>query len=181
MGMPNAATHHWTREDLERLPDDGNRYEVLDGELFVTPLPVPLHQWLAVRLSSALSAYVSHHRIGIVLGPAAVVWSRNELQPDVAVLPMSVADLRSQRWEDLPLPMLVVEVLSPSTRSRDRGRKRTAYVSLGIAEYWMLDPDTHQVTVVAADGSESQCAEQLVWTPVPDIEPFVLPLDALFG
>jgi Uma2 family endonuclease len=181
MVMPNLANHSWTREDLARLPDDGNRYEVLDGELLVTPMPMPLHQWLAFRLARALDAYVDRHRVGVVLGPSAVVWSRNELQPDVAVLPILPAALRPLHWDDLPMPLLVIEVHSPSTRSRDRGPKRAAYRSLGISEYWMVDPEISRVTVIRADGSESVCGDQLVWSPVAGVEPFVLPLHELFG
>jgi Uma2 family endonuclease len=180
MSMPDLASHQWTREDLARLPDDGNRYEVLDGELFVTPMPLPLHHWLAFRLARALDAYVEQHHVGVVLGPSAVVWSHNELQPDVAVLPLPPAALRPLRWDDLPLPLLVIEVHSPATRLRDRGLKRAAYLSLGIGEYWMVDPETSRVTVVRADGSESVCGEQLVWSPVAGMQPFVLPLHELF-
>jgi Uma2 family endonuclease len=181
MGMPDLASHDWTREDLARLPDDGNRYEVLDGELFVTPMPVPLHQWLASSLARALGAYVEAHGIGSVLGPSAVVWSRNELQPDVAVLPVQPDQLRAKGWEDLPMPLLVIEVLSPSTRSRDRGRKRAAYQALGISEYWMVDPETSHVTVALADGTERLVEDQLMWTPFAGVEPFTLPLRTLFG
>lgn len=181
MVMPELASHYWTREDLARLPDDGNRYEVLDGELFVTPMPVPLHQLLATRLARVLGAYVDEHTIGVVLGPSAVVWSHNELQPDVAVLPILPSDLRGKHWDDLPMPLLVIEVLSPSTRSRDRGRKRAAYLGLGIAEYWMVDPETDRVTVVTADGTESVCEDQLVWAPLSGVDALIVPLGQLFG
>jgi Uma2 family endonuclease len=71
----------WTRADLQDLPDDGNRYEVLDGALLVTPMASFDHQYVVSRLFGALTAYCEEHRLGRVVTPGAVVFGGNELQP----------------------------------------------------------------------------------------------------
>ena len=133
-----TRTRPWTRADLVRLPDDGNRYEVLDGQLLVTPQASVPHQGIAGRLFRLVAAYCDEHAIGQAFAPGAVRFARNELQPDVEVVP-GIAPPLPENWEDLPLPILVVEVLSESTRRRDREDKRSAYLGLGIAEYWIVD------------------------------------------
>ncbi len=122
----------WSRDELERFPEDGNRYEVLDGELLVTPQPGFDHQFVAARLVHALYAYCAAHKIGVVVGPGAVIWGKNELQPDVEVIPVSPPP-RKRTWATLPFPILAVEILSPSgvSRARDLGVKREAYLQRG--------------------------------------------------
>jgi Uma2 family endonuclease len=107
-------TRPWTRADLARLPDDGNRYEVLDGELLVTPQASVSHQRIAIELSMALEQYCARHSIGFVVGPGAVPFGKNELQPDVQVIPGPPPPAKT-KWTALPLPLLVVEILSDST------------------------------------------------------------------
>jgi Uma2 family endonuclease len=104
----------WTRDELQRLPDDGNRYEVLDGTLLVTPLPSVRHQDLAGELGALLRRHCERHGIGLVVGPAAVPFGESELQPDLAIFPGRRPD--DARWDALPIPLLVVEILSSSTR-----------------------------------------------------------------
>lgn len=134
-----------TREDLDRMPVDGNRYELIDGEIVVSAAPVPPHQIAATRLIVTLAAAcpahleVSHAPFDVVLGPHTVV------QPDVLVL--DPADLDSRGLTGPPL--LAVEVLSPSTRRRDLGIKKRAYEQAGIAAYWVVDPEADEVTLTA--------------------------------
>lgn len=169
----------WTRADLARLPDDGNRYEVLDGELFVTPQSRVPHQYVATGLAVRLAAYCERHALGVVVGPGAVPFGKNELQPDVQVVPVAPSHL-PDRWEELPLPTLVVEVLSESTGRRDRGKKRDAYVRLGIPEYWIVDIGEHAVTVVRPDRPDELVAGTLPWHPRGAAEPLTIDLAALF-
>ena len=108
-------------DDIWDTPDDGKRYEVIDGGMYVTPPPVWQHQYGSDTLFGYLWQYIHPRRLGrIVTAPVGVVLDdENGLQPD-----------------------LVVEVLSPSTRSRDRGIKMRRYAAAGIPHYWILDPRT---------------------------------------
>src|SRR5258708_4677710 len=111
------------RADLLRRPDDGNRYEVLDGKLLVTPQASYPHQAIAAELIARLRPYGVRHQIGAVVGPGAVIMGPNELQPDVQVIPGNPANL-SPKWERHPKPILVVEILSATTKRRDLVDKR---------------------------------------------------------
>ena len=162
-----ATARPWTRADLERLPDDGNRYEVLDGVLLVTPQPAFLHQQVAMRLAVLLLPHCEHHGIGSVVGPGAIPVGDSELQPDVAVYPGPPP--RNASWSSLPRPILVVEVLSPSTRRRDLGIKRAAYRRWKIPEYWVVDVEQRQVTVVRAGQKDEQVTDVLRWQPQPEL------------
>ena len=133
----------WSVADLERLPDDGNRYELLDGGLLVSPAPSPRHQRAAFRLAMALDA-VAPAGIEVLPAPLAVrpqghlraSEQSTELQPDVVVA--RAADYTAR---DLPVaPLLAVEVLSPSSRLVDLHLKRAAYERIGVACYWVVDP-----------------------------------------
>jgi Uma2 family endonuclease len=142
MGMPDTVP--WTRERVLALPADGNRYELIDGELLVSPGPRPLHQVAVIVLHRRLDAYIMMHRLGLSMPLAADLEPEpgQLTQPDIFVLPPGP---RFLRWEDAPLPFLVVEVLSPSTARYDRGLKRRFYQRAGIAEYWVVDVDARVV------------------------------------
>lgn len=172
--------HRWTRADLPSLPDDGNRYEVLDGTLFVTPLPAPAHQRIAFNLMHLLEPYVIRHGLGTVLGPSAVVFGDNELQPDVAVIPIGPHDL-PREWKLVPRALLVIEVLSPTTRQRDLSLKRRGYQRLGIPDYWVIDPDERNALQWKPELDEPVVERvALTWTPLDEAEPLVIPLGAIF-
>lgn len=169
-------THRWTRADLERLPDDGNRYEVLDGELFVTPLPSPPHQVIALRIMTRLQPYLDRYHLGTVVGPGAVVFGSNELQPDVVVFPVRAAAV-PRTWSRLPRPTLVVEVLSPTTRLRDLDRKRRAYQRRRIPDYWVIDAAERRALWWRAGSRDPVVVrDALEWQPRADIEPLVIEL-----
>ena len=175
----SPRTRAWTRADLARLPDDGNRYEVLDGALLVTPQAAFGHQEIATRLVVALSAYCTAHGIGVVVAPGAVPHDQSELQPDVQVIPGRPP--RGATWTSLPRPILVIEVLSDSTSRRDLGIKRDAYLRWGIPEYWAVDLEARRVHVFRPAGGEGEVVEHtLLWHPVPAHAPFELRLAALF-
>ncbi|MFI5311691.1 MAG: Uma2 family endonuclease [Gemmatimonadales bacterium] len=175
-------TRRWTRADLARLPDDGNRYEVLDGELFVTPQAAFAHQSISTRLMFALHPYCARHGIGEVVGPGAVVWEKNEIQPDVQVIPGRHEPRLGTKWEHLPHPLLVVEVLSDSTRRRDFGKKRDAYARLMIPTYWIVDPEKRLVVVWTAVSPEpSFVTDVLRWSPRVDAPALEIPLAGIFA
>ena len=159
MAMPQTVP--WTREDLDRLPDDGNRYEVLDGELFVTPPPSDAHEEISAWLNGVLTPFVVANKLGRVYHPRAVIVSRtSQLEPDTMVRP--IAPLRG--WENAPLPILVIEILSRSTRRRDLNHKRAFYMGQGIPEYWVIDRYTRSVLQVTP-GGESSVTSILTWAP----------------
>ncbi|RIQ12949.1 Uma2 family endonuclease [Jiangella rhizosphaerae] len=131
-----------TRAELDAMPDDGRRHELLDGVLLVTPAPAPKHQ-RAVRRLSRLLEDACPDGLEVFFAPLDVALSDDTvLEPDVLVT--RVADLTER---DLPkAPLLAVEVLSPSTRRYDLLLKRSRYEAAGTPSYWVVDPDEPSVT-----------------------------------
>ncbi len=182
MAIRRPRTFRWTRAHLARLPDDGNRYEVLDGELLVTPQARPSHQIVSVRLTSLLSAYVDAHALGTVVGPGAVVWKKNELQPDVQVIPARIPATTEADWSEFPMPSLVVEILSPGSERHDRYKKRDAYRSLGIPEYWIVDIERTQVQVFRPGIDDAEVVTDIVhWAPRAGLPSLVIDVRKLLG
>jgi Uma2 family endonuclease len=126
--------------DFLATPNDGNRYELLQGALFVNPAPSLIHQRVSRRLQRQLEDYFHTRSIGEVFNaPLDVILTPHDvLEPDLLV----VADQShiSKRGIEKP-PLLVVEILSPSTRKVDRGLKYRRYAELGVQHYWIVDPD----------------------------------------
>ena len=145
MALPWGAV--LTEDDLATMPDDGHRYELLDGTLLVTPAPNINHQRCVGALFALLrNARQSGH--SVFVAPVDVRLSRTTvLEPDVLVA--RPADLTVARLEGPPL--LAVEVQSPSTRSIDLGAKRLAYEAAGVPAYWLVDPDGPSLTVLELD------------------------------
>ncbi|MDQ8165302.1 MAG: Uma2 family endonuclease [Gemmatimonadota bacterium] len=157
-----VATRPWTRADLARLPDDGNRYEVLDGRLLVTPQAAYGHQRVAKDLLFSLEAYARAAGSITVAGPGAIPFGDSELQPDLMVVP---GVYRDQDWIELPRPLLVIEVLSPSTRRRDFGIKLGAYRDrLGIPEVWLVDRDARVIHRCRPGQDVVLVQERLEWS-----------------
>lgn len=144
--MVTSETLKFTVADYERLPE-GFPVELIDGELVKEPAPTYGHQWIVGEI---------HNRLRRLLGAGRVVTSPidlfvdewNVLQPDVLVLAKPLGP-RAKRAED---PLLVVEVLSPSTAHRDRGVKRRTYLCAGVEEVWIVDPEKDTIEVHARDG-----------------------------
>jgi Uma2 family endonuclease len=140
----------WTYEDYLRLPDDGQRYEVIRGFLYVTASPTYKHQYVAGRFYRQVDAFVEDHRLGVVLmAPFDVLLPfgiGTPVEPDVVFFRAG----NEPHWEAKNfqgVPDLVAEVLSPKTRRRDQKVKLEAYRDAGVPEYWMLDPDSRRVVV----------------------------------
>jgi Uma2 family endonuclease len=181
MAMP-AHTLEWTADMARALPDDGRRYEVLDGALFVTPAPAVLHQWVLGQLYMPLRGYVERHRIGRVLwSPADIQFSpRRLVQPDLFVVPW--VERPPASWREITQLVLAIEVLSPSTARADREVKRHIYQAEGVPEYWIIDTDARLVDRWRPGDERAEViAASLVWAPRADIEPLRLSLDELFG
>jgi Uma2 family endonuclease len=177
MSMPTKA---WTLEELHRLPDDGNTYEVIRGELFVTPPPSIDHEEVLARLSDVLAPYVRAHGLGRVYRPRAVIrFEGSEAEPDLMVRAVPPG-ARGNAWEKLPPPLLVVEVLSPTTRRRDLVNKREYYLDAGAGEYWVVDGERREVRVIRRGAEDVIARDSVVWPAAPG-EPLVLDLAALFA
>jgi len=156
----------WTVHDLDRLPDDGNRYEIVDGELFVTPAPSRRHQLVLVSFFRRVDAFVASHGIGrTFVAPGDVQNDTvNRVQPDIFVEPRSAAGAPSN-WLDAPKPILVIEILSDSTAHRDLGFKRRFYARAGIPEYWIVDCDDRSVRVVRRGQNDVVVRDRIAWVP----------------
>ena len=179
MGM--AAPLYYTADTVRALPDDGNRYEVVYGELLVTPAPRPWHQVLVQRLSLALGKYLERESFGSLLAsPADISWGPDVLvQPDVFVVPID--EIRTLTWSRIRTLLLVAEVLSPSTSRADRFVKRLRYREAGVPLYWVVDGDERCVEVwTPGDDFPAVERERLVWAPSGADQPFTLTLEELF-
>ncbi|HHH40910.1 MAG TPA: Uma2 family endonuclease [Chloroflexi bacterium] len=148
-GGPWPAQGEWTYEDYLRLPDDGRRYEIIQGVLYVTAAPRFNHQYVVGELFAALRAYVRERGLGVVIPAPFEVHLGERIRP---VQP----DLIFLRAERQPSPEaghfegapdLVVEVLSPSTARTDRVVKFWVYEQSGVPEYWIVDPHARSVEV----------------------------------
>jgi len=177
--MPMAQIRKWTLRELHRLPDDGNKYELVRGELFVTPAPSREHEELAARLARILDIYAAKHRLGLVYRPRAIIRiGESEVEPDLMVRPASPGG--PSGWEHAPLPLLVVEILSDTTRRRDQGEKRTLYTDAGIPEYWIVDGEERRVRRVLPDARDQECDSSFTWHPAGAAEPLVIDLPRFF-
>jgi Uma2 family endonuclease len=182
MGMPAPETM-WTAEMARALPDDGKRYEVLDGELFVTPAPSGDHQFALKALYNRIDPYVQAHSIGVLLwSPADIEFSPHRLvQPDLFVAPL-MAGKRPRDWGDIRALVLAIEALSPATAHADRHRKRRIYLEEAVDEYWIVDIDARLIERWRkGDARPEVCDESLEWGPRPDRLPLVLDVARYFA
>ena len=137
MGMAIRAPRY-TVADLDDFPNDGKRYELLDGVLFVTPAPANAHQVVASRLSFMLTSALGPSGDAQVVGPGAVRHlPTTHLEPDLLVYPKRFAP--GTKWENIENHWLAIEILSRGSRVYDRDFKRDAYLALGVAEVWLVD------------------------------------------
>jgi Uma2 family endonuclease len=176
-----------TYDDLLALPDDGLRHELIDGEHLVTPSPIPAHQFIVGNLHFIIATYLQKHRVGVVaFAPFDVVFTPYDVvEPDLIYFSSErfkavVTDKNAQGPPDL-----AIEILSPSTRRRDEVLKRRLYERMGVAEYWVVDPELEAIKVYRqAEGKYQKAAELsreergVLTTPLlPGLE---LSLDAIF-
>ncbi len=182
MGMPQAATP-WTAAMVRELPDDGNRYEVVDGELLVTPSPVKLHQRAVGRLLALLIPYVDAQQTGEALdSPADIELDPESLvQPDVFVQGRVEGRLTNTWNAGAPL-LLAIEVLSPSTARADRTTKRRRYQRAGVPEYWIVDLDARTIERWRpAEERPEVLSDTMTWHPAGAAEPLTLDLPLFFA
>jgi Uma2 family endonuclease len=181
MGMPQS-THAWTPDEVRALPDDGRRYEVVRGELLVTPAPSFHHQDAVLRLVVALRDYADRAGVGCALmSPADIEPEAGALvQPDVFVGPLPEGR-RPRSWADFSQLLLAVEILSPSTARADRTVKRLLFQRAGVPEYWIVDIDARLVECWRpGDERPEVITERLRWQPDPAMSPLEIDLPAFF-
>ena len=186
MAMP-AIQRRWTAADVRELTREDRawpRYEVIDGELLVTPSPRSAHYFACVELVKLLDAYLDREPVGVAaMSPADIeLLPDNITQPDVFVVPWETTLVGDTlQWSDVKSLLLAAEVLSPSSLRTDRLEKRVFYLKNGVEEYWIVDLDA-QVLERWLPGRETPrlFREEVVWSP-RGRDPLVIDLPAYFA
>lgn len=141
--------------DLASMPEDGRRYEIYDGEVFVVPSPIPFHQIVVLNLYDRLREWVRQHGGIVLVSPIDIVISEYDVvQPDLVFFTPARARLVKLDAAIRSIPDLAVEVLSPSTTSTDRGRKMQLFARSGLPEYWLIDSAARSVEVYVQESGE---------------------------
>ena len=181
MGAMNALPRSvpLTYDDLQTMPDDGHRYELVDGVLIVTPAPLIPHQRVVRNLMGLLLPAVPDD-LEVFSAPVDyLVSSLTVLQPDLLVARRADVGHRNLQHP----PVLVIEVLSPSTRRIDAGAKRLAFEAAGVPHYWLIDPDEPSIVALdLVDGTYVEAAHVTVTAAFETTTPFpfaVAPADLL--
>lgn len=167
MGMA-VSVPRYTVDDLERFPDDGNRYELLDGVLLVTPGPRQAHQRIAQEIAARLWSAVKLPGYGNVVGPGVIsLPPGTQLQPDILVYAARFGPM--VEWARITEHWLAIEVLSRSSRVYDREFKRDAYFALGVPQVWLVDLADRSVEVWRARDMPEVVRDVIRWR-VPGLE-----------
>jgi Uma2 family endonuclease len=150
MSSAQPARRAWTYGNLAALPDDHLRHELIDGEHVVTPSPNTLHQTISLNLVRLLLPCLDEHRLGQLLSaPFDIKCSPfTVLVPDLVFFTAARFARVVNEKHATAAPDLVVEILSPGTRRRDKGRKRAIYDREGVREYWIVDPESRSITAL---------------------------------
>ncbi|HXJ92159.1 MAG TPA: Uma2 family endonuclease [Terriglobia bacterium] len=154
-----TATTRLTYRDLQQIPQDRNRYELIEGELFVAPAPNVEHQRKVGRLFIRLAQHVEQHDLGeVFIAPCDVLLDDSTvLEPDIVYVSKARHSIVTHRCIE-GAPDLVVEVLSDSSRTIDRFVKRDRYAEFGVPEYWLLDPFEPRIEVLQLEGRRYRLA-----------------------
>ncbi len=187
MGM-SAIRHHWTADQVAELQQESRhwpRYELIEGELIVTPAPGVEHQLAVQEFLFILHEYVEQQRLGTVfLSPADIrLIPESIVQPDIFVVPPAVGPPlgRKAKWSDVKALVLAVEIVSPSSVRTDRLHKRDLYMRAGLPDYWVVDVDARVVEQWSSQrATPIPCVEALNWQPGGAVEPLTINLIELF-
>jgi Uma2 family endonuclease len=146
--MLRSADATWNRAKWEQLPDDGNRYEVIDGVLYMATAPSAFHQWILRQLFVTLYQQIDSTGVGLTLwSPIGVFMPGcDPVQPDLLVIRTAELSIIHDR-RIYGVPALLIEVLSPSNAEKDTEIKRKAYAQAGVPEYWIVRPSTRDLLV----------------------------------
>jgi Uma2 family endonuclease len=187
MSMPAVRRHRWTVEEVDQLIDAREgltpRYELVQGELLVTPAPTPRHQRLVFHLALLLQRYSTAYGIGeVFLGPCELKLATGErYEPDLFVLPAENG--RRPVLDDLLVrPILICESLSPGSSRHDRITKRRAFQRNDVPIYWIIDGDAEAFEVWRpGDERAALIDDRLVWQPEDMKDPFELDVRDVFA
>ena len=173
----------WTVGEVRALPDDGQRYEVVDGALLVSPSPRLLHQEAVGELLARIKAYLAGARAGYAFAaPADITFGpRTLVQPDLFVAP-PIGGRRPREWVDITTLLLTVEVLSPATARADRTVKRTLYQRMAVPEYWIVDLQARRVERWRPQAKRTEIVDgTLSWQPSAELRPLEIHLPSFFA
>ena len=173
----------WTAALARALPNDGKRYEVLDGELFVSPAPSFNHQRVLQALFRLLDHWVGMHELGeVFIAPAEVEFSpRRLLQPDLFIIPPTPGT-RPRVFRDIGRLLLTVEIQSPTTARADRTTKRDIFQDERVPEYWIVDPHGRVIERWMPDDKRPEILTASIrWQPNLRVLPVEIDLVRLFA
>lgn len=182
MAMP-IVVPRYTLNDLDSFPDDGSRYELLDGVLLVTPAPALQHELVVARIVQALAGYLPAELAVVFTRGSVEVEPNVHLEPDALVVPVEQVRRGVEshpRWTGISEWWLAVEVSGEGSGVYDRDHKRPAYLALGIREVWRVDLQERCIFVSRPAAPEQRQTEQLIWQPPECRDPLVLSVPALF-
>jgi Uma2 family endonuclease len=158
----------YTVADLDLLPDDGNRYEVLAGTLLVTPSPGSAHHGVAVRLTALFASHILARRLVLYSPGVVTLPPLTQLEPDLLVVPPRFVP--GTPWAEIAEHWLAVEIVSRSSRVYDREFKRDAYLALGVREVWLVDVRDRSIEVCVRRGAGRVVRDALTWrAPESDV------------
>jgi Uma2 family endonuclease len=187
MAMSVPTEKRWTADEARQIneanPAHWPRYEVIGGELLVTPAPRLLHQDAVLQMAALLRGHIDANGAGhTMIAPADIELEPDStVSPDVFVIPLQNGR-KPRNWRDVSALMLVVEVLSPSTARHDRVTKRDYFARNGVAEYWIVDLDARVVERWRLGDERPAVIEQtLIWDPTNSSEAFVLDVRHFFA
>ena len=164
MGMA-LTVPQYTVADLDLLPDDGNRYEVLAGTLLVTPSPGSAHQGVVAGLAALFASHILARRIRLFSPGVVTTPPLTQLEPDLLIVPPRFA--LGTPWAEIGEHWLAVEILSRSSRVYDREFKRDAYLALGVREVWLVDLRDRSIEVCTQPGEGRLVRDAVTWS-MPD-------------
>ena len=187
VSMPVLHQERWTIDDVERLMEERDgyapRYELVDGELLVTPAPSTRHQVIVGELFVLVREYVKRHRLGrAVFSPGTVTLApQTRFEPDLYVIPL--VDGRMPQWTDpVTRLLLAAEVVSPSSARHDRITKRRFFQRHGVPEYWVVDGEAQAFEVwKPGDERAALIDDRLVWQPREGVPEFELDVKRFFA
>lgn len=187
MVMPAIEKRRWTAADVRVLMDERNawpRFELLDGELLVTPAPGARHQLVVAAMHVALATYCREERVGVaMISPADIeLIAESIMQPDIFVVPEELIPVDPPAgWDWITRLLLAVEVLSPSTQREDRIRKREFYLEHGVPEYWIVDSEARVVERWTGESSRPEILRDYIeWHPVGAVSSLRLDIQRFF-
>lgn len=155
--MPALLTY----EDYCQIPDDGNRYEVIEGVLYMSPAPTYRHQRVVVKLTGILDSFVEEYRLGkILVAPFDILFSDSTIvQPDILFISTERASIITQKNAQ-GVPDLLIEILSKNNRRYDEVVKKQLYETYGVQEYWIVDPESDTVRQYRLEGQVLKLAHE---------------------